>query len=393
MKQFDHLISPLPRERFFQEYFEKKHLHLKGNDLNKFDQYLRESDIDHILMSQKLTLPNARMAHKDADLEADDLVIKGTKTIDVSRVIEKFSEGATLILSQLQEKSSLKILCNDLSKDFGQRFQTNIYYTPKNGRQGFKIHHDTHDVFILQIAGSKKWSIYESPIQLAIKDQEFKPDTHIPGKLIDEFTMNQGDMLYIPRGLMHAAKTTDQKSIHITTGFMGITWQDILINHINGLCQENEILRRGLKPNYWNNFDEYSESFSQIMEMINDQSILKDGLTNFHKRNANRLPTFFKNPIKNAEEIENISLKHALYLRESLQFHYQETDENIELITLNKEITLPIDYKPILDFILAEKSFIVNDLPLLDDDSKIEFTQMLIKSGILEINFEELALS
>ncbi len=165
MNQFDYLISPLTRERFFNEYFEKRHVLISSQSRTKFDHILKEEDLDMILTTQQLTLPKTRMAKKDGDLDPSKLAIEGTNIIDVSKVIEHFSEGATMILSSLHDRlPSLKTLCDDLTNFFGQPFQTNIYCTPGNGNQGFIIHHDTHDVFILQITGTKDWKIYESPI-------------------------------------------------------------------------------------------------------------------------------------------------------------------------------------------------------------------------------------
>ena len=45
------------------------------------------------------------------------------------------------------------------SGDFSCGCQANVYFTPPRA-QGFKTHHDTHDVFILQLLGSKRWRTY-----------------------------------------------------------------------------------------------------------------------------------------------------------------------------------------------------------------------------------------
>jgi hypothetical protein len=64
--------------------------------------------------------------------------------------------GATIILPQLHFRvPALATLCRLLERRFSQRFQADIYLTPP-GAQGFGTHYDNHDVFILQVAGSKK---------------------------------------------------------------------------------------------------------------------------------------------------------------------------------------------------------------------------------------------
>ena len=384
---FNKLISPYNRERFFNDVFEKKHLVIKGNHSEKFENILTEQIIDDVLSSQRLTIPNTRMTQSDAELEAKDFVLENTSVIDVTKVIENFYNGATLILSQLQDRiPSLKKLCDDLVNEFGQRFQTNIYCTPKNGKQGFNIHHDTHDVFILQIEGSKEWQIYESPINLAIKDQSFKKETHIPGKLIDSFTIKKGDLLYIPRGLMHAAKTSDEKSIHVTLGFMGYTWQDLLIKQLNIYCQNHEILRKGFQPEYWEKTEDYNENFIEIMSLFKSDDFLKEGLKTLHQNTVNRNSPRIINPLKTSQIIDDISLDSKLKLRSSFRYHIDsDSEEMITITTYNKTLEYPKEFLPILKFIFEKQEFQTKDLPLLDNESKIEFIQSLTTTGIIEI--------
>jgi len=389
MKTFDYIISPLTGGEFFQQYFEKKHLHISATDSNKFKRYLKEGDIDRILTSQQLSIPNTRMAQKDGDIDIKKLTLEGTNIIDVSKVVEYFSEGATLIMSMLHNKlTSLKGLCDDLSHTFGQQFQTNVYCTPGNKSQGFIVHHDTHDVFILQIEGTKDWKIYKSPISLAIKDLAFEKDVHKHGSVIDEFTMFPGDILYIPRGLMHAAQTTSKKSIHITTGFMGITWQDVMIDKINLLAQKNEALRRGFKPNYWKDTQDpyYKDSYNEILNLLNNPNSIDEALKTSYKKNINRYRPAFTNPIQTAESILGINLDSKLRVIPYISHSIDIENDTLKITLFNKEIELSLGFKPVLDFIISEKTFVVRQLPLLDDESAVKFAQTLIKSGLIEPN-------
>ena len=84
-------------------------------------------------------------------------------------------------ISQLHERlPQLAALCRAVEKTFSGHFQTNIYLSPPNA-QGFKTHFDSHDVFVLQVAGSKVWTIYDTLIELPLHGQAFEPEKHIPG--------------------------------------------------------------------------------------------------------------------------------------------------------------------------------------------------------------------
>ncbi len=43
----------------------------------------------------------------------------------------------------------------------------NAYYTPR-AAQGLPVHHDTHDVFVLQVSGEKRWGgwLAQNPVKL-----------------------------------------------------------------------------------------------------------------------------------------------------------------------------------------------------------------------------------
>ena len=74
-------------------------------------------------------------------------------------VLADMRDGGTLVLDQLHHREpKLGLLCRLLGPELGHRFQTNLYLTPPHGK-GFTPHWDNHDVFILQVLGSKHWNV------------------------------------------------------------------------------------------------------------------------------------------------------------------------------------------------------------------------------------------
>jgi ribosomal protein L16 Arg81 hydroxylase len=148
--------------------------------------------------------------------------------IDPVQAARLFAEGSTVIFGALQDRhEGMRRLSSEVARQAMARTQTNIYLTPPDS-QGFKPHWDTHDVFVLQIEGSKRWRIYGGGPELPLKDHKFDPKVHAPGEVEAEFTLQAGEVLYIPRGIMHAAVTTDAISLHITLGLIAYSWADFL---------------------------------------------------------------------------------------------------------------------------------------------------------------------
>ena len=68
-----------------------------------------------------------------------------------------------------------------LEETLGHPAQANAYYTPR-AAQGLPVHHDTHDVFVLQVAGEKRWLVYEPALELPLQDQRYSAELGEPGE-------------------------------------------------------------------------------------------------------------------------------------------------------------------------------------------------------------------
>ena len=98
------------------------------------------------------------------------------------RVYELFRAGATISIRHLHESlPELAALCRAVEQVFSGHFQTNIYLSPPNA-QGFGTHFDSHDVFVLQVAGSKLWTLYDTVVELPLHGQAFDRTSTIPGR-------------------------------------------------------------------------------------------------------------------------------------------------------------------------------------------------------------------
>ena len=90
-----------------------------------------------------------------------------TGVVDPDRVAEAFADGSTIVLQALHHTwPPLARFCRALEAELGSGAQANSYYTPRRS-QGFAVHHDTHDVFVLQVAGEKHWRVYEPAARAA----------------------------------------------------------------------------------------------------------------------------------------------------------------------------------------------------------------------------------
>ena len=164
------------------------------------------------------------------------------------RVREEWAGGATLVLNALHRwHPPLVTFCRRLATDLGHPVQCNAYVTPPGRARGFRFHSDTHDVLVAQVDGTKRWTVHPPRTPLPLAGQGEAGDHLVAAgaaPLLDT-ELTPGDVLYLPRGFVHAASTTDERSVHLTFGLPATTWHDVLRDVVD-LGREQEFLRGSL---------------------------------------------------------------------------------------------------------------------------------------------------
>ncbi len=168
--------------------------------------------------------------------------------VDADALRGQYAAGATLVLQALHRLHPPVVrFCRQLAGELGHATQCNAYVTPAGDAQGFDFHHDTHDVFVLQVSGRKRWIVHEPVVRLPLASQP-QAGAHLVADgaepLLD-VELEAGDCLYLPRGYVHAALTTDAHSVHLTIGVLSTTWHDVLTDAVT-LLGDQEDLRDAL---------------------------------------------------------------------------------------------------------------------------------------------------
>lgn len=244
------LIAPLSPQDFFDTHYEQAPLLSARNQPDRYADLLTLEALDAFIDSADLRQGMLELANNQNRIEPSSYVNEGGRII-TPVVMEEYLKGATIILPSLHDSMArLGEFCRALEAVFSAHVQTNIYLTP-SGHQGFTTHYDNHDVFVMQIAGSKCWNFYGQPISTPYRGEGFELGQHDPGPVTDSFTLQPGDCVYVPRGLMHDAPNVgDEPSLHITVGLITKTWADLILESVSELAIEEPAFRRSLPPGY-----------------------------------------------------------------------------------------------------------------------------------------------
>ncbi|MEU9803329.1 cupin domain-containing protein [Streptomyces sp. NPDC051000] len=243
------LIALLDMATFQSEYFEKKPLLIRRDNRAYYADLLTLDDVDEILSLSSLHNEDVRVATEGSIVSLDERLAFGPHghTNAQEAVYASYREGATIIIDGLHGRwAPLKRLVHAMGAETNAKFQVNTYLTPGGQAQGFKPHQDNHDVFVAQAHGVKRWALYGTRYELPLKHQNHQVAVDGYGEPEHEFDLHPGDLLYLPRGTVHAARSTDSASLHLTFGARPVLRANILIEAIEQVLNSDVRFRQGL---------------------------------------------------------------------------------------------------------------------------------------------------
>jgi len=231
------LVAPLLPEAFLAHHHGHAPLLCAGADPDRFAHLLTPGELDAFIDTADLRADMVTLARAGRIVERAHYVSAAGRVIP-SALAEHYLDGATIILQHLHDSiGTLGALCRQLELRLSAHAQANVYLTPA-GAQGFAPHADTHDVFVLQIAGRKQWRLHGGAQGMG------------PGPA-EAFTLGPGDCLYIPRGVVHDAASGEQgPSLHITLGLVANSWADLLTAALAQFAEAEPMLGEALPPGY-----------------------------------------------------------------------------------------------------------------------------------------------
>jgi len=240
------VLEPMSTDTFMQTFWERQPLHVDRQQPGYFASLLSSERIERLLSSLPFRFPDAQLVRAEEPIATEHYLDESGKVLPL-RFLQHHHDGATMVLSQLHQRvEGLATLCRRMQAVLDMSCQANAYLSPA-AQQGFNAHYDAHDVFILQVEGSKTFQFYAGGPELPLRGDTFDASIHYPGAATERVTLQAGDTLYIPRGVMHDARTTDNlRSLHITLGVTPDTLLATLQEALSAAATDEIALRRAV---------------------------------------------------------------------------------------------------------------------------------------------------
>lgn len=237
---FDALVAPLGESAFFSDHYEKRHLHLRGSvdaraALLSWDEF-RRALLDPTRSSRGLICFPEQIGVTHEQLFGDEAVLD--RYLDAGHPI--VWNRARAISPRIGE------VCRMLAETLGAHVWPNVYATGEAGTP-FEMHFDAHEVIAIHCAGTKTWDISKlrvnRPIEAiemvsTIRDEIQERSFDAGNAILETFTVSPGDLVYIPRGQFHNARTESGRSLHVTFGIEMPTGFDLANRILRGLLAD-----------------------------------------------------------------------------------------------------------------------------------------------------------
>ncbi|MFG3142195.1 cupin domain-containing protein [Streptomyces sp. NPDC048211] len=386
----DYLLNPVTAAEFLCAHWEKEPLLINRNDVEYYASLPGLDDIEELITTTSTGMVrstqdvSAIRSDRNGTLSKLDIPLNANGIPDIQGAYRAYSDGYTIVVNGVHRRSAaIAGLSRSLERTLHHPIGANLYLTPLDG-QGFSPHVDTHDVFILQLHGSKEWHVGSPSTDLPLVSAG-----HGPLELTDfrKFTLNPGDTLYLPRGFPHEALTSNSSSLHLTIGIHAYRWLDFMVEALGVLAEEDIHFRKALPPGFLD-----SSLMAQVPELVNRlaASLKKDFPTERAKvRLAAKL---LRKPMaagsghfRSLDLISSLTEESVVVRSSDLLCRVRADSDEVLIEFATNFVSGPLFLESTFKFVAEHERFTVRELTgELSTEDKIDIVSRLISEGLLQ---------
>ena len=297
------LLYPVTQADFFNSYWPEQALFIPPAEnklINIFDLEQLQN-LENLVLARVLKV---RACLPDFDDEYSSI------HLDPKDAIKAYDNNMTLVFDSMQSQCSLiadvlKNITADLSLVFGQsdnnlcQARSIAYATP--AWCGTRLHFDANANFIIQIRGTKKWTLVKNTsvhypterfttgsfeMSEALENQcHDQLLDSVPDEGATEYTMTPGSVLFVPRGMWHET-TTDEDSLSLNFTFSQPTWADVFSKSIHNVLLKSTEWRKLPQGSHLTESEKMLQLFQNLVKDLTAEDLLNQ--SGYLPRNPNQ---------------------------------------------------------------------------------------------------------
>lgn len=200
-------------DEFGSQVWDKAPMHCRASPTFDPAEIISACELDRLVSSRH---SNARLMENGAYLSDDLHRERGlrrrddrTWLSDPAALLARFRTGAAIVLPSAHEIwPPIEALASHLERILDAHVGATLFVSPPDSVTDW--HADGGHLFVLHLYGAKHWLVQHEP----------------DGPLA--VTLHPGEVLYVPKGLLHYVTGNDAVSVHVSFYSAGATWADLL---------------------------------------------------------------------------------------------------------------------------------------------------------------------
>ncbi|HUY33489.1 MAG TPA: cupin domain-containing protein [Pirellulales bacterium] len=401
--QFKDLLWPTAPEAFFQDSWEKQPWVVARGEEHPYAGLPSIGDVDKIIAFSRPKFVERSAFHPAPPgrptfvrgLLDDPSPDSPEDRPGIAELRQVFDQGKSVVIMAMQHRwPAVAELCRNLEVVFHAPVHANLYLTP-GGSQGFAPHFDTHEVFVLQLEGIKHWRLYAAAEDAAAEalplatEQGGLPKPPLGASR--EVCLRAGDLLYIPRGHVHEAFTSQGASLHLTVGINVYRWANLL-QHALGCASRHDLRLRESIPGGALPLDipALKRHFRQLLELLahemSSDALFDQALHSLGDQFFRQLQMLPGDHFVTGAETDLVDLDTVLEKHPRAICRVVCDDEGVAVEFSGNRLGGPHRIASALRFIASATRFAARDLPDdLNDQSKVVLARRLLREGLLTV--------
>lgn len=332
------------------------------------------ADVDRLVTSAGLRTPAFRLIKDGSPLAPAAYTMSPqigsvavTGLADPAKILAAVDGGSTLVLQALHRfHEPLRQLVRGLESALGHTCQVNAYFTPP-GARGLAVHSDSHDVFVLQCFGTKRWEI------------------HAPDDVWD-LVLEPGDALYMPKGTPHAATAQESLSGHLTVGVLSATWADVL-TALAGDAVADPAFGAALPVGWHRDPDLLVEGLREKVADLTTRMAAADlraTARNRSERFLTRRPPSLAGGLVDRTRLTTLDDATVVGRRAGAVCELRADGDRLVVLLGDRLLRMPAWVEPAVARLASAEAVRVGDLPI-DEQSRLVLVRRLVREGLLEV--------
>lgn len=391
LRPFERFIAPMSASDFFESVFGQTSIHLSDRPASVFDDVLTVDDISTYLNSNpqpdliQVITEDARAPQED--WTRMDACLDAAPLVDANALMSLIDRGMSVRLSSVHRSiPKLKAFCHGLEQDLRMPVRANVYITPP-GRKALAPHYDRYDVFVLQINGQKRWTLFDHQVPNATLETPKMSSASSPATEQAHMALRPGCLAYVPRGLIHSAETVEGVSIHVTVGLLHPTLGNVL-EAVAARCWHDSDLREAVPHGYSNDADKERsvQAIVAAMTRLASPEFVDQALDEVQAGARGKMISPVKTPLERFLRAKSLTMESAFVLSAGGQISCEDQDDiSMSVQFRDDSFVAPVFARPAIDLINNGSRFSAHQLPgMLAPSYKMELVQKLFKAGALD---------